>query len=164
MLGVAGTLVVSLPQPGKPAELPCAAYGILAGTGFALTSLWLREASLSLPYSFVQNAALTLAAMVSLQTVICLVYTLIRQPEEVMQLRQHQPIAFFIGAASAMGSVGWYTAMTFTNPALVKSLGQVEFLLTLGISVFVFKERITPRELLGMLAIIASVLIVLLLA
>lgn len=164
MLGVAGTLVVSLPQRGKPTELPCAVYGILAGTGFAVTSLWLRQASLSLPYDFIENAALTLAAMVSLQTLICLAYTLLQQPQELLLLRRRLPAAVFIGATSALGSVGWYTAMTFQNPALVKSLGQIEFLLTLAISVFIFRERINPRELLGMLTIIASVIIVLLLA
>jgi uncharacterized membrane protein len=82
LLAVAGTLVVSLPAPGKPAQIPCAVYGILAGTGFAVTSLWIREASLSLPFEFIPNAALTLAVMVSFQTVICLFYTLLRAPAE----------------------------------------------------------------------------------
>ena len=51
--------------------------------------------------------------------------------------------------------------MTYQNPALVKSLGQVEFIFTLLLTTLFFKERITARELLGVAAIVGSVILIL---
>jgi len=47
-------------------------YGLGAGLGFALASLWLREASLELTMPVLLSAAATLLYMVMLQTAICL--------------------------------------------------------------------------------------------
>ena len=65
-----------------------------------------------------------------------------------------------MGLTSALGSIGWFTAMTAQNPALVKSLGQVEFIFTLLITTLFFKEKVTGRELFGVLAIVASVILI----
>jgi len=163
LLGVLGILVVSLPSKTQAIETATVTYGILSGIAFALTSLWIREASLSLGDEFMFNAAVTLVFMVSLQSLLCYVYIQAKQPLQLKLLRRHLPLALFVGATSAFGSIGWFTAMTYQNPAIVKSLGQIEFVFTLLITYFFFKEKITFKEYVGMLLIMASVVILLLL-
>ena len=51
-----------------------------------------------------------------------------------------------LGAGDGLGSVGWFTAMTYENAALVRSLGQIEFLFTIAITCLFFKEKISPRD------------------
>jgi drug/metabolite transporter (DMT)-like permease len=162
VLGVLGILVVSLPDKGKPIEKATVIYGVLSGIAFAFTSLWIREASLSLGDNFMFNAAFTLVFMVSIQTVICLIYVFYKQKEQLKILKQHIPLAVFVGATSALGSIGWFTAMTYHNAAIVKSLGQIEFIFTLLITYFFFNEKISFKEYIGMGLILSSVLILLL--
>ncbi len=162
ILCVLGILVVSLPKRGQPIEKRVVAYGLLSGLAFAFTSLWLRQASLSLGDNFMFNAALTLVFMVVLQTFLCLVYVCLKQPEQLVILKKHLLLAMFVGVTSALGSIGWFTAMTYENAALVKSLGQIEFVFTLLITYFFFHEKISIKEFIGMLLIVASVVILLL--
>ena len=68
----------------------------------------------------------------------------------------------FVGATSVVGSAGWFTAFTLERAAYVKTLGQVEFVLTLAISVLYFKELPKKMELLGMAALISGVILLLL--
>ncbi|EPJ47624.1 MAG: hypothetical protein OFPII_10360 [Osedax symbiont Rs1] len=162
ILCVLGILVVSLPKRGQPIEKTVVAYGLLSGLAFAFTSLWLRQASLSLGDNFMFNAALTLVFMVVLQTFLCLIYVCLKQPEQLLILKKHLLLAMFVGVTSALGSIGWFTAMTYENAALVKSLGQIEFVFTLLITYFFFHEKISIKEFIGMLLIVASVVILLL--
>ncbi|MBT4519483.1 MAG: EamA family transporter [Halieaceae bacterium] len=164
ILGVFGVVVMSFRGAGQRIDKSSFLYGIGAGTGFAITSLWLRQASLSLGYSLIENAAITLCYMVSMQTLICLLYTACVERGQLAGVTKQLPLAIFIGATSAFGSVGWFTAMSYENAALVKSLGQIEFVFTLSITSWFFKEKIVARETVGVAAIIFSILILLLLA
>ena len=162
IIGVLGTLVVSL--TGKQLKLSSNAtlYGLGSGLLFAFTSLFLREASLSLNQPLIFSAALTLVTMVTLQTIMCSIYTCIREPRQWSNLWKNKYLCGFVGATSALGSIGWFTAMSMQNVAMVKTLGQVEFLMTLAITHYYFKEKMCPAELWGMLLIIASVILLLL--
>ena len=162
LLGFAGIFIVSLPARHQRWDRRNITLGLLSGTSFALTSLWLRQASLSLGVDVLQSAAVTLLVMVGFQSVVCLGYTVVRERDQLPQIVKHTWLATFVGLTSALGSVGWFTAMTYQEPALVKSLGQIEFVFTLLLSVLFFRERISAREVAGMAAIIASVLLLLL--
>ncbi len=164
VLGAVVIIFLSFAGGGQAVEPKSVGFGILSGLGFAFTALWLREASLSLNLSFVTSAAVTLVYMIILQSVICLGYILMREREQLQTMLKHFPLAVFVGATSALGSVGWYTAMTYENAALVRSLGQIEIVFSLFISYLFFNETTSSRELLGIAAIVASVLVLLLLA
>jgi len=161
VVGMLGILVVSLPQKGQPLDLSSLFYGGLSGIAFALTSLWLREASLVLEYPLTISAALTLAYMVSLQSLICILYIYLKEREQLRLMRKHLTLAGFVGVTSALGSIGWFTAMSFQNAAIVKSLGQLEFVLTLLITYLFFKEKIKLKEYVGMFLILISVVLLL---
>ncbi|NND91470.1 MAG: DMT family transporter [Granulosicoccus sp.] len=159
-IGFLGIFIVSMPAGEQRWESTSVLLGTLSGSAFALTSLWLRQASLSLDMSVLASAATTLVFMVSIQSVICLIYTVLREPSELRNICRHLWLAGFVGLTSALGSVGWFTAMTYQNPALVKSLGQVEFIFTLLLTTLFFKERVTARELFGVCAIVTSVILI----
>lgn len=160
-IGFLGIFIVSIPAREGQWEPMNILLGTLSGTSFALTSLWLREASLSLSLPALQSAAVTLVYMVGLQSVVCLVYTSLREPHQFRAIAKRMKLSWFVGFTSATGSVGWFTAMTLQNPALVKSLGQIEFIFTLLLTTLFFKERVTMRELTGVFAIVVSVILVL---
>ena len=160
-IGFLGIFIVSMPAAKQRWESRTVILGTLSGTAFALTSLWIREASLSLNLPVLPSAAMTLVFMVTVQSLMCLSYTVVRERSQFAAIGQRLGLSGFVGLTSALGSVGWFTAMTYQNPALVKSLGQIEFIFTLLLTTLFFKERITARELLGVAAIVGSVILIL---
>ncbi len=159
-IGFVGVFIVSMPTATQRWEPAAVAFGTLSGTAFSFTSLFLREASLSLNLPVIQSAAITLVFMVTLQSCLCVAYTWAREPEQFTAIAKRLPLSTFVGVTSALGSVGWFTAMTYQNPALVKSLGQIEFLFTLALTTLFFKEKVTLRELVGVAAIALSVVLI----
>jgi len=136
--------------------------GIASGVFFSFTSLFLRQASLSLQVSAILSASITLAYMVCIQTLISGVWVWIEDKRQFKVLANTKRLCTFVGITSVLGSIGWFTAMTMQFPALVKALGQIEFIFALVLTGRVFKEQNTRRELLGMLLIVASVVLLML--
>ncbi len=140
-----------------------AAMGLGSGLGFALASLSIRKASLSFGMDdFLLSAGITLVIMIILQTLIMIVYVAIASPAQFAIIAGQWRVSLFVGITSALGSIGWFTAVTLERAAYVKSLGQVEFLFALVISTLFFRERTTGLELLGMLLVAAGVVVLLL--
>jgi len=134
-------------------------FGIGAGLGFALASLWIREASLSLESPRLFSAAAVLLYMVLMQTVICLLFVLIRESSQLCLILARWRSSVFIGFSSLAGSIGWFTAMSLQEAAVVKTLGQTEFAVTLLITYFYFGEKITAKEFLGIILVALSVVL-----
>lgn len=142
-----------------------AAIGLASGLGFALASLSIRKASLSFGIDdFLLSAGMTLVLMIILQTFIMVVYVAVRSPAQFTVMARHWRVSLFVGLTSALGSIGWFTAMTVERAAYVKALGQVEFLFALVISTLFFRERTTGVELMGMTLVAGGVVILLLAA
>ena len=126
-------------------------YGLASALAFSLTSLLIRDASLSLGLNdAVSAAAMTLALMVILQTGLCLGLVFINERREIKQLLLKWRLGLFIGVTGVLGSIGWFTAFTLERAAYVKTLGQIEFVFSLLISYFIFKERAKRHECWGM--------------
>jgi drug/metabolite transporter (DMT)-like permease len=142
-----------------------AAIGLGSGLGFALASLSIRKASLSFGIDdFLLTAGITLVLMVCLQTLIMVVYVAIRSPAQFTIIARQWRVSLFVGVTSALGSIGWFTAMTVERASYVKALGQIEFVFALVISTLFFRERTTGLELLGMMLVAGGVVILLLAA
>ncbi len=140
-----------------------AAYGLGAGFCFALSFLAIRSASLSLGMERpVLQAAVTLAFTVTLQTLVTGIWVLWRNTAEMVAIFRLWRPGLFVGVTSMAGSVGWFTAFTLERAAYVKTLGQVEFLISLLLSVFYFREKPESVEMTGMLLIVCGVIVLLL--
>jgi len=168
-ISVGGVVLVTLARTGiagetlltRLADRP-AWIGICSGLGFALASLCLRTASLSLDQAnWLFAAALTLTTVLTIQTAVLTVWLVWRDRAQFANIARSWRIACFIGLTSMLGSTGWFTAMTIERAAYVKALGQIEFIFTLAISVLFFRERVTQKEFVGM-SLVAGGIVVLL--
>ena len=132
--------------------------GVGSGLAFALTSLWVRQASLVLGLPFPHGAAWVLLLVIVLQTLILLLWLWARAPQTIVALWQRPRLTLLISLCSCLGSIGWFTAMSLESVAFVKTLGQVEVLFMLLISAYVFKEKLQRTDTLGLgLIVLAAV-------
>ncbi|WP_166839411.1 EamA family transporter [Rheinheimera pleomorphica] len=139
---------------------PVLLLGLLSGLAFALTSLWVRQASLVLGLPFPHGAAWVLLLVILLQTLILTVYILVSERPTLAALWQRPKLTLAVSVCSCVGSVGWFTAMSLESVALVKTLGQIEVLFMLLISALVFKERLQRADHWGLLLIVLAAIAV----
>ena len=139
---------------------PATLVGLATGFLFCLSYLFLREASLVLDEgSRPGRAAWTMVVVTSLQVVGLGVWLALTEAREFLRLPGLMRPCLFIGVTSAMGSVGWFTAMALQNASYVKAVGQVEVIFTVLISTFYFRERIRRVEYVGIATIVVGVLL-----
>ncbi|MBY6056702.1 EamA family transporter [Leisingera daeponensis] len=137
--------------------------GLGSGVLFAFSAVSYRGASLQLSeLEPAFRAAVTLAAVVGLQTLFMLVWLGLRDKGEIARVWQARKVAVWVGLTSMGGSFCWFWAFTLQNAAYVKAVGQVELLLSLLASVLFFKEKVTARELAGMGLLVVSILVLVL--
>lgn len=134
--------------------------GLACGTCFALTSLYVREAAHALNTPFPYSAAWVLLCVLIVQTVALSGYILSQKPEVFSQLRQNRKLTLATSFTSCIGSIGWFSAMALQHVAYVKTLGQIEVLFTILLSVFWLKQPVKRNEVIGLLLIsIAAVMV-----
>ena len=140
-----------------------AQLGLGSGVLFAFSAVSYRGASLQLgDLEPVFRAGVTLAAVVSLQTLFMGFWLGLRDKGEIARVWAARRVAVWVGLTSMGGSFCWFWAFTLQNAAYVKAVGQVELLLSLLASVLFFKEKVTARELAGMALLIVSILVLVL--
>lgn len=141
-------------------SLKTALIGLACSTSFALTSLWIREASLTLDLPFPHRAAWVLFFVISFQTLILLAYMLLKDRRTLSLMFIKSKLVIMTSVASFVGSLGWFSAMSLQTVPLVKTLGQVEVFFTMLISFFWLKEGIRRKDMLALILIaIAAILV-----
>ena len=140
-----------------------ALVGLASGASFGVAAVSYRGASLSLGgEGFLVQAAYTLAFVLVLQTLVMAAYMAIRTPGELRKVLAAWRVAIWVGASGALGSIGWFTAMSIQNAALVRAVGQIELVFTIGASVLIFREKILRLEVLGIFLVVAGIIVLLL--
>ena len=135
--------------------------GVGCGSAFALTSLWVREASLVLGLPFPHRAAWVLLLVILLQTLLLLAWLLIKDKETLKKLWQRPRLTLAISISSCLGSIGWFSAMSLTAVPYVKTLGQVEVFFMMLISSLWLKQRIKVKDMGGLVLIALAAVLVL---
>lgn len=136
--------------------------GLASGLSFALTSLWIREASLSLQTSYFLSAAWTLFAVIGMQTVALTAYLAVFRRDTLLKLLRQPKLAVATSVFSFFGSFGWFHAMSLQDVAFVKTVGQTEVVFMLLISRFIFQEPLRRQDLWGLLLVAAAAVLVVL--
>jgi drug/metabolite transporter (DMT)-like permease len=164
IIGVVGVLLMSKVKfTFKDVfQNPGAGFGLASGLGLAITTLLIRKSSLALNSDLLLSAAITLTFMITVQSIISFIYVYCQDKRQLLAMFSQWRLCLFVGVTSVVGSIGWFTAVSFQNVAYVKALGQVEFFITLFITYRIFKEKILAIEYFGMSLIIVSVLVLLL--
>ncbi len=130
-----------------------AVTGLACGSAFALTSLWVREASLNSGLMFPHSAAWVLFLVLCLQCLVLLVYLILREPGTLDALWRHRYLTLAISVCSCIGSIGWFGAMSLQQVPYVKTLGQVEVFFTILISVLWLRQPVKKRDGTGLILI-----------
>ncbi len=134
--------------------------GLASGTCFALTSLWVREASLTLELPVMHRAAWVLLSVILLQTLLLLAYLLWRDYATLQALLKHKKLLLLTSVTSCIGSIGWFTAMAYQAVPYVKTLGQVEVFFMMLVSYFWLKQPVKVKDGLGLLLIAIAAIMV----
>lgn len=164
LLGLVGVLLLSTPPEIKGwgwAEMAnrSVALGLGAGTLFAVSAVCYRGASLEIVSDdAIVRAGLTLSAVTAMQMLGMAFWLRVRDAEQLVAVWKARRVAIWIGLLSLAGSFCWFWAFTLQTAAYVKAVGQVELIFGLIVSVVMFSERSSRRELLGMAILTLSIL------
>jgi drug/metabolite transporter (DMT)-like permease len=167
-LGIVGLLLLSGGPEATGFHLRdmrnrAAGLGIASGVLFAISAVTYRGASLSVAEADpILRAAVTLAAVVVMQTALMLVWLRLREPGQISAVWAARRVALWIGLTSMGGSLCWFIAFTLQNAAYVKALGQVELILSVAASTLFFRETISRREWAGMAVLVGSIVMLIL--
>lgn len=139
-----------------------ALIGLASGALFGIAAVSFRGASLALEDgNFLIRASLTLAIATTLQTALMWIWMAWREPGEVTRVIRDWKLTGLASLTGMLGSLGWFTAMTLTNVAYVRALGQIELVFTFLASWLIFKERSTLREIAGIVLVVAGIVLLL---
>ncbi|MBQ4812765.1 multidrug transporter [Pseudoalteromonas luteoviolacea] len=137
-----------------------AVLGLACGTCFALTSLWVREASLASALPFPHSAGWVLLWVLSCQTLLLSLYITFKEAHSWQVLKQKLSLTVLVSVTSCIGSIGWFSAMSLQHVAYVKTLGQIEVFFTILIAALWLKAPPKKRDTLGLILIaIAATLV-----
>lgn len=161
VIGACAVFVLSGWRRGGDLTAKTVLIGLCCGTCFALTSLFVREASHELDTPFIQAAGWVLFWVLSLQTIVLVAFIGSRQPDTFKKLAAQPGKVLAASITSCLGSIGWFTAMALQHVAYVKTVGQLEVLTTMLISVIWLKQPVKQHEVAGLLLIgIAALLVI----
>ena len=168
--GVAGVLVLALGGRRLGARdlvtalgQPAALCGLGAGALFSLTGVMVKSATIELGTDDLVAAALvTLTTVLALQTAMLGGWVLVREPATLRRIVATWRSSSQVGLLAALGSACWFTGFATAPVALVRVVGQVEVLFTLGFSRLMLRERIRGHEIAGLLLVTAGVVLALL--
>lgn len=134
--------------------------GLSCGLCFALTSLWVRQASLSLAAPALLSAAWTLFTVIFIEALGLTIFLLLRDRAVLRKLLDQPRLLIATSTASCLTSLFWFSAMSLQEVAIVKTVGQVEIFFILLISHFVFKEALKKHDSFGLCLIgLAAILV-----
>ncbi len=167
VVSMAGVMVLSAARSGtEGARLidrlwsKSTLVGLSSGLAFAVCSLSIRRASLSFGLDdYLFTAGLVLIVMLIIQSLTTVVYIAFDSAHQFRLVARQWRLSLFVGITSALGSIGWFVAMTLERATFVKALGQIEFLFALAISYFFFHEKISRLELIGMALVASGILL-----
>jgi drug/metabolite transporter (DMT)-like permease len=166
-VGVVGVVILSTGgRRLRPRELvreisqPAALCGLGAGFGFALTSVFIRNATRQLDTpDLVFRALVTLAATIMTQALLQGLYVVIREPAQLRIVVKSWRTSAQVGVLAALGSACWFTGFATAPVALVRTVGQVEVIFTLLFGRFYLKEPLGRSEAIGLIFVAVGVIL-----
>jgi drug/metabolite transporter (DMT)-like permease len=132
--------------------------GLGSAATFALSSVGYRGALLAVTSdSFIAGASFTLAITLFMQTVALSLWLLWRDRAVLVSIFRLWRPSLFAGFLGALASQFWFMAFSLTSAANVRTLALIEVLFAQAISYYSFRQRISLREILGIVLIVVGV-------
>jgi len=168
-VGLGGVLLLS-DSPGGAGPLyrrlmnRAAGLGLLSGVFFAVSAVCYRGATLALGVEdVVLRAGWTLAMVTGGQLLGMAAWLAWRERGQISKVVRAWRSAVLVGLFSMAGSFCWFAAFSLQSAAYVFAVGQVELIFSLVVSVLVFRERVSSREMAGIALLAVSILAIALL-
>lgn len=160
-----GVVLLSLPRKpvaGAAAWNGNAAwFGLASGACFALSAVGYRGAALALaPTSPWLIGAWNVVLAQSLQSVLLGGWIAWRQPGSMQAIARAWRPSLLAGMMGALASIGWLTAAALRPAVDVRTLGLVEVFFSYLVSRQFFRERMSVKEGMGLVLVLAGVLAV----
>jgi drug/metabolite transporter (DMT)-like permease len=153
VVATAGVVLLSPRLTSRPDST--ALFGLAAGTGFAISIVAYRGANLALGAdSPFLAAAETLFWSQGLQTLLLAAWLLLRKPSFLLGALRAWRLSLFAGGAGASASLANVTALALAPASQVRTLILIEVLFTYAVSLKVFREAISRRELAGIALVV----------
>ena len=167
--GVAGVLTLALAGRGITARQiwqalgqPAALCGLGAGSMFACAAIAIKLATAELHgLDIVGSALVTLVVVMAIQTALHLAWIGARDRGTLTAALRSWRDSTQVGLLSALGSACWYTGFAAAPAALVRIVGQVEVIFTIGFAHFYLREPVRWREAVGLLLVTLGVVLAL---
>ncbi|MGX1196998.1 EamA family transporter [Parvibaculum sp. MBR-TMA-1.3b-4.2] len=170
LVSLFGVLMISMAKSDLPlvrfwrslGEKP-ALMGIASGALYGISAVSYRAGALSLGLEgFVLPAAFMLLVVLAIQTATMTVWLWIYRRNDLKAAFRLWPQSAAVGLVGALGSIGWFSAMTLQNAAYVRALGQIELVFTFITSHIVFREKTSRLEFLGIVLVVGGLLLLVL--
>lgn len=160
-LAMVGVALVSVKPGALAGGTRPACQGIASAGLFAASAIGYRGAILSLHSGFVVASTVSLAAGLTLQTVLLMTWLLLFDRQTLRALAGLWKPSLAAGFTGAAASQFWFLAFALATAASVRTLALVEVLFAQGVTRFVFQQKTTAREAIGItLLLTGAVLIV----
>jgi drug/metabolite transporter (DMT)-like permease len=154
LIATAGVVMMSLKPGAASGGMRPTLSGLAAGAMFGLSAVGFRGAILSLGLpSYLMAATFTLAIGLLLQSVLLSAYLWLRDPAVLAAIMRAWRPSLFAGFMGALASQFWFLAFALATAASVRTLALVEVLFAQAISRFLFKQKTTRREAVGIVLI-----------
>jgi drug/metabolite transporter (DMT)-like permease len=128
---------------------------------FAASAIGYRGAILSLhQIGFVLGATFSLAAGLSLQTLLLLVWLLLFKRDTLKSLVALWRPSLLAGFSGAAASQCWFLAFALATAASVRTLALVEILFAQGVTHFIFRQKTSLREAAGIILLLAGAVLI----
>jgi len=160
IIATAGVIVMSFKPGGMEGGMKPTIIGLMSGGMFALSAIGYRGAILDLDQTnFVMAATFTLACGLVMQAVLLTAYLALRDRAVLTAIMGQWRRSLFAGFMGATASQFWFLAFALATAASVRTLALVEVLFAQAISAFIFKQKTSPREAVGMAMIVVGVIV-----
>ena len=132
--------------------------GLTTGLILGLSVVYFRAAALSLE-NFSSNfdkAITTLFFGLFIQTAVVTTYLLTFEKSEFKKFYQNKVEICLTGLAGFLATLSWFFAFTLIQASFVRAVGQIEILFSYMSSKYLFKEKITFIEIMGIIIFISG--------
>ena len=161
LVAMAGVALISVKPEALTGGLKPALLGLSSAALFAASAIGYRGAILSLhETSFVLGASFSLAAGLTVQTVLLLSWLILFNRAALKALAALWRPSLLAGFSGAAASQCWFLAFALATAASVRTLALVEVLFAQGVTHFVFRQKTTFREVAGIVLLLAGAILI----
>jgi drug/metabolite transporter (DMT)-like permease len=159
LIATAGVMVMSW-KPGAASftSLRPAVLGIASGALFGLSAIGYRGAILAVENApFFVASSFTLAVGLVIQAALLSAYLAVRERSVLVAIVRAWRPSLFAGFMGAFASSFWFAAFALATAASVRTLALIEVLFAQAVSVLIFRQAVSLRDLAGIALVVLGV-------